>query len=237
MRRLVLSCLVVAAASQAAGCFITTEDDVGDEVGLITASWDFHTANGTRLDCPSGFDTAEVTVDSVNPGGDLVVDLYDCSDFAGTSEYFIDDYDVTIRITSPGGSNVYAESLTQAVDIVEVDGSVDEDFIDDGGRFVFDWKLVDAANPNTSLSCNAAGNPNAIEISSTLLGPNTLKTDKFDCSKGTGITAPLVEGNYTISVAALNQAGGPLGEAFSQDTTIEAPNGYTDLELITLPID
>jgi hypothetical protein len=232
MRSLILSSLVVAAASQAAGCFISSDGE-GD-VGLITAAWDFHTANGTRLDCPSGFDTAEVQVDSVT-GGDRVVDLYDCIDFEGTSEYFLDDYDVTIRITN-GGANVYAESLTQAVDIIDVDGEASEDFIDDGGRFQLDWKLVDAGT-NTKLTCNEAGNPNTIEISTTLLGPNTLETFKFDCSKGTGITAPLVEGDYTISLAALNAAGGTLGEPQSEDTVITAPNGYTDLGEIVLPIN
>ncbi|MEO8704026.1 MAG: hypothetical protein ABI867_28505 [Kofleriaceae bacterium] len=190
---------------------------------------------GTRLDCPTGFDTAEVTVQSATGGG-TVVDLYDCIDFEGTSDYELDDYDVTIAITSPGGVNEYAASLTQTVDIIDNDGTASEDFIDDGGRFVFDWKLVDAGT-NAALTCATAGNPDSIEISSTLSGPNTLKTDKFDCEDGSGITAPLVEGDYTISVAALNSAGGSLGEPSSEDTQILAPNGYTDLALVTLPID
>jgi hypothetical protein len=239
MRRLVLVCLVAVAASQAAGCIISSGDD-GDDVGdfgFITANWSFQEVGGATLGCPTGFQTAEVTATPVDgTPGPVVIDLYDCAAFTGRGDYDLGSYDVFITITDDASVNVYAESLTQTVDITVNDATVTETIIDDGGRFVFDWSLVDAAT-NAPLNCAEAGNPDAIEISSTLSGPNTLTTDQFECSDLTGLTDPLIAGSYVVSVAALNAAGGALGAPQNQNTTITAPNGLTDLGVFELPID
>ena len=144
MRRLVFVMMVACLATFATGCIISSDDD--GEVGRISADWSFHDSGGAALGCPGGFDTASVTADPTD-GGTPVVDLYDCVDLSGTQDYPINEYDVTIDITSRSGGTVYnVGALTQRVDIVPADATVQEDFIDDGGRFILDWVLVDATN-------------------------------------------------------------------------------------------
>jgi hypothetical protein len=231
--------LVALAASQAAGCIISSGDD-GDDVGdfgFITANWSFQEVGGATLGCPSGFQTAEVTATPVDgTPGPVVIDLYDCAAFSGRGDYDLGAYDVFITITDDASVTEYAKSLTQTVDITINDATVTERIIDDGGYFAFDWSLVDAVT-SAPLNCAEAGNPDAIEIASTLTGPNTLTTDLFECSDLSGLTAPLLAGSYVVSVSALNSAGGALGQPQNANSTISAPNRVTDLGVFELPID
>jgi len=234
MRRLVFVCLVALVATQAGGCIITSNgDDDGGDLGFITADWDFHTVSGTRLSCPPGFATVRVEA----RGPENVDDLYDCADFtSGAADYLIGDYDITIVVTNDAETTVYADSRTFAVDITNADGSVAEDFIDDGGRFVLDWDLRDAVT-NAPLDCVGAGNPAAIEVRSTISGTSSLDSDLFDCEDGFGITDPLIDENYVVSISANNSAGQALGPSTNINTTITAPNGYTDLGVVVIEID
>ena len=237
--------MVACIASLATGCIISSDDDdtPGDEVGSIRADWTFHTAAGGALGCPAGFDTAQVTAVAVDGrdcdpevlGSATCIDLYDCVDGTGTGDLLATDYNVTIDITD-GGNGVYGSSLTQAVDITVNDGVVDEDFIDDGGRLVAAWALVDAAT-NAPLTCATAGNPDAISFDVTLTGPNTLTTDLFECDDESGISDPLVAGQYVVSVSALNAQGAALGAPQNKNVTLGDQNDYQDLGTITLPID
>ncbi len=234
MRRLVFAMMVAGIATLATGCIISSSDDTppGDDTGFIDAAWSFHTAAGGSLNCPPGFDTAEVSAVPV-AGGTPVVDLYDCVAFQGSADYPLDQYDVTITVTTNGGGGVYAESLTQRVDLVPADANVSEDFIDDGGRAIFDWVLVDAGN--NPISCAAAG-ADKVSIINTLVNSTSAVEDTFPCGDGTGITAPIPEGTYTAALDALDGSGGALGSSSTTITNVDitAPNGYTDLGSVSI---
>ncbi len=228
MKRLILASLL---ASFATGCIITT-DGQSEEVGFINTSWNFHKADGTELGCPAGFNTAEVTAVS-REFGDAFVDLYSCNARSGSAPYPIGAYEVTIAITNNSGSEEYAHSLTQTLDIVVNDENFSEDFIADGGRVLFDWVLVDAAN-NDSLDCRTAGNPQSIHVDAT--SPNAMVSTSLACDDGFGVSNPLPAGTYTATFSALDAAGQPLGEPQTKNVALDDRNDYDDVGTISLPI-
>jgi len=228
MRRLTLVLMVAGIATLATGC--VTSSGGGDDTGFIRADWSFHNVAGAGLGCPGGFTTAAVTATPTG-GGTPIIDLYDCPNQTGNADYPLDQYDVDIDITSEGGGQVYASSLTQRVDIVSADATVAEDFIDDGGRLIFDWALVGVGNQ--PVSCADVG---AIQVGiDGSIGMNLLLSDELPCGDGTGISIPTVAGNYIMSISALDASGGLLGQATNeQNVVIDAPNGYTDLGVVTI---
>ena len=89
MKKLVLASLIALAASQAAGCIITSGDDTGSDA-FISATWQLRSeATNTQATCPPGFDTAALYNQPVdangNNAGPVIVDLFNCADGAGTS--------------------------------------------------------------------------------------------------------------------------------------------------------
>ena len=235
MRRLVFVMTVACLATLATGCIISSDDDdVVDDTGLITADWSFHNVTGAATGCPAGFDTASVTAEPTD-NSQPVVDLYDCVDMHGTADYPINAYDVTIDITSRSGGTVYnVGAPTQRVDIVPADATVQEDFIDDGGRFILDWVLVDATN--AQMTCAEAG-ATKIGLTGTLAGGGAPFDDDLPCTDGIGISLPAPSGAYTLAIQALNSAGAGLGQSTVKTgaaATIDEPNGYTDLGSVTI---
>src|SRR5262245_3342853 len=89
MKNLVLASLIALAASQAAGCIITSGDDTGEDAH-ISASWTLRSeASNSTAPCPPGYDTAALINQPVdangNPNGPEIVDLFDCARGNGTS--------------------------------------------------------------------------------------------------------------------------------------------------------
>ncbi|MBA3503910.1 MAG: hypothetical protein M4D80_40845 [Myxococcota bacterium] len=218
--------------------------------GLITANWSFkQLSTGGNLACPTGFNTTAVHVTPVNRFGDKtgteIIDLYNCSAMSGTADYDARLYSVFLEITTQTNSAKYADTPSAFVDITNVDKSITQTIIDDGGFFVFDFSLRDA-NGGAQLSCAEAGAGGGVEIVSTLNGTSSAKTDIFDCvtpgfrddGKGYATTAGLIAGDYTVSVAALNNADQSVGTAPAlTNKRISAPNKLTDLGSIQIPID
>ncbi len=246
MRSLIFVGMVALAATQTIACGGGGGGGTGDDVGLITANWSFKQLPNTPIaDCPPGFDTADVIATLLDANGnpstvpsDTFVDRYLCNDNTGTSDYPIGTYIVHVDIND-GASNPasYGQSLSAIVDITSTDQTVTVTLVDNGGYFQFDWDLVDAQT-NAPLTCATAGNPDAIEITSTLSGTTTAVADQFTCEDGTGVTGALLTGSYTISVAALNAAGQALGAPVNaSNKTIGDHNDVTDLGVITIPID
>jgi hypothetical protein len=232
--------MVALAATQVIACTASTADDVGDDTGLITANWSFKELPNTVIaDCPPGFETADVHATlldaSGNPTSTSFVDKYTCGDNTGTSDYPIGVYEVFVDINGTGGA--YGQSLSAIVDITAQDQTISVTLVDNGGYFQFDWDLVDAVT-NAPLTCATAGNPDSIEIASTLSGSTAAVSDKFDCEDGTGVTGAIIQGSYTISVAALNAANASLGTAPAESNKVIGDrNSVTDLGVITIPID
>ncbi|HEU0035782.1 MAG TPA: hypothetical protein VFQ53_34455 [Kofleriaceae bacterium] len=209
----------------------------GEDFGLITANWSFKdlATNTTITQCPPGTSSADVHAIRLDGAGnetsEVYIDKYNCNDLTGTSDYPIGTYKVFVDIVG------YGQSLSAIVDITAQDKTVTVTLVDDGGYFLFDWDLRDAAT-NAPLTCSEAGNPDSIEITSTLSGTTQAVADKFNCEDGSGVTGALLTGSYTISVAALNASNQALGapQNFS-DRLIGDHNDVTDLGVITLPID
>lgn len=227
MKTLLLASLI----APLTGCIITS-DGYTEEVGFIDTEWSFQSADGTALDCPVGFPTVEVTAVSTYDGF-AFIDLYNCNRKQASAPYPLGEYEVTIAITNNSGSAEYAHSLSRIVDIVAADAKVGEDFIDDGGRILFDWRLVDAET-NADLECRTAGNPEAIKV--TAASPEGVVTTELACADGFGVSAPLVAGAYNATFSAINKAGQPLGEPQTKAVALRDRNDYDDVGTITLPI-
>ncbi len=230
MRKVILAAVIAYAST---GC-------VSEDSGLITANWSFkELATGALLGCPAGFDTTAVhviPVDSVgNRIGSGTIDLYPCGSFSGTADYAPDRYEVFMEITTPTNSALYANTPSAIVDITARDASITQTIIDDGGFFYFDWALRGAAT-GTQLTCADALSTN-VDILVTLNGTMSGVSTKLPCTDGGGYTAGLIQGSYTVSVAALDSANRSIGTAPAlTNKVISAPNKITDLGLIMLPI-
>jgi hypothetical protein len=95
--------------------------------------------------------------------------------------------------------------------------------------------LVDAGNAQTT--CAAAG-ASKIGLTGTLAGGGGPFADDLPCTDGTGISLPAFEGNYTLTIQALNSAGAALGAGTTKtNVAIAAPNGYTDLGVVSVPFN
>jgi hypothetical protein len=228
--------LTLAACSTLTGCII--QDGYGyEEVGYIDSSWAFHNVAGDSLGCPAPFTHTAVTARSLS-GFRPIVDLYDCNARFAPAEYPLDVYDMDIVVSNLDSRNVYATSPLFRVDIIGFDAG-SADFIHDGGRIVFDWALVDATT-NMPMTCASAG-VDKIQITATTTEPGRANpTQTFDCND-TQInlteTNPVLAGDYTFTVVAIDVAGAPLGDAQNTTLTVVAPNGYAEGGVITLPIN
>ncbi|HSD89810.1 MAG TPA: hypothetical protein VLB44_19900 [Kofleriaceae bacterium] len=242
MKNLVLGSLIAIAASQAAGCIITSGDDGGANA-YITANWQIkHQASNTVITCPPTFDTAALYNQPVDAAGNnvgaVVVDLFDCAASTGTSAPLVPGlYLSWIEIANHDNTQVYAKSLSANVDITVQDKSFSAQILDDGGYFQLAWTLK-GESTNAPLSCAQAGAAGGVEaIGTDIANASNSASDQFDCEAHYGVTAGYVQGTYTVSVNALNAADVPISP--SQNLTnkiIQPKNMVTNLGTIEIPI-
>jgi hypothetical protein len=247
MKNVALYGLATALLSQAAGCVII-DDRGGGGGGLddarITARWQFKDeATQTVTGCPEGFNTVAMISFAVDDAGQRlgndVIDLFDCIDGVGTSaEMFPDVYESYIEVTNASGSQRYAQGVPAIVDIVEFDATLDTTILNDGGYFSMTWDLV-GADTNARLQCNQVDGLDSIDlISTSIASPDAAITDKFTCGDHFGVTGGLVQGTYTLSIAATTADAASLGTAPALvEKTIRDRNAITDLGHILIPID
>lgn len=250
MKNLVIGIVVALAASQAAGCVITSDDT--SDYATIGATWEIETYSGSVATCPPGFDTAalfNVAVDSngtplapcTGPGSvsdTCFVDLFNCSDRAGVSAPLPPRmYQTWLAITDSTGTNTYATSLSAYLDVRDIDLDFHTSIITDGGYFILDWDLEGAVS-GAPLTCAEAG-ATGVETVVTVSGG----TQMFDTGNGWacedyyGATPALPNGSYTVSVDAYNTAGA-LGVAPTYtNEVIQGPNGINDLGTAVIAID
>lgn len=224
--------------SQAAGCIITS----GEEDAVITANWSLkQKASGQIIPCPPTTTTASIYAQAVDtsfrPVGPPVIDLFDCNDnFGRTDPLPPDVYQVWVQLESEGGGNVYAKSLSQFIDVIDVDKSFTTEILNDGGYFQFDWDLVDAAN-NAPLTCSDAPEIANILAASMASATNFVDT-RFPCSDGTGVTDGMLAGQYTVEVDAEDSANRSLSPAPTTVTgTIRDKNQVTDLGTLVVRVN
>jgi hypothetical protein len=241
MKKLVLGSLIAVIASQTAGCIISS----GDGDAVITANWSLkQVATGQIIPCPPGTTTAAVysqPVDNANqPIGSPIIDLFDCDDNTGrTAPLPPDVYLSWVSLTSEGGANVFATSLSAFVDVVDSDKTFTTTILNDGGYFELDWDLVDAQT-NAPLACADISDLGGIGVVSTQVANMSMfKDHKFDCQDHHGITEGLLRGAYTVSVDAMNRANQSISPAPTVLTNrvIGEKNAVTDLGTVTVRVN
>lgn len=243
MKQLVLASLIAVAASQAAGCIITSGDDDGGESAFISATWQLRSeATGQTATCPPGFDTAALYNRPVDANGNFIgeayIDLFDCPAGAGTSAPLPPGLYLTwLEIANNNNTQVYAQSLSAYVDVTVSDKTFNTQILVDGGYFMFQWNLV-GEQSGAPLTCESAGlaggRPRGIQLQAFVANSTESSIDIFDCEDGYGVTAGYVEGAYDVNIDAVDPD--LVGSAAPIRATIEAPNKVTNLGTVTIPI-
>ena len=241
MKRIVLASLIALAASQAAGCIISSGDDDGENA-FISASWSLRSeATNATAPCPPGFDTAALYNQPVdangNNAGAVIIDLFTCAAGSGRSAPLPPmEYLTWVEIADHNNTSVYAKSLSAFVDVTLEDKTFNTQILVDGGYFQLSWQLQGGTS-NQPLTCAAANSKGVEAVGTDVSNPNNSNSDIFPCTDLRGITAGYTEGQYTISVAALNAADASIGTAPAlTNKVIQSPNKVTDLGMITIPI-
>ena len=202
------------------------------ETSALAVSWTFmNLLDATPTGCPGGFDAIVVESQPIASGGPIR-DLFDCEPNNVTVTLPPDRYRVHLDVTTTARDTSYAESLPQVVDLRVTDGVFATTILNDGGYFAAGWQLRDTNN--VPLTCAQVANLDHIEIqSSDGMG---VVTDIFNCSDGRGITGGLLEGDYLVTVIAVDANGVSLGEPLAQQHGIMGPNVVTDLSIVDVPI-
>jgi hypothetical protein len=251
MNKLILGSLVLAAASQAAGCIITTDD--GDDFAIVTAEWALKSSAGQTLSCPPGITVAAVYAQEVDTNyrrvGAPFVTTYDCTaNFGNTQPLPPSVYEMWVELTDSSGNMVYATSTSRNeaapterfpdgyfVDVVNVDKTFRTTLLSDGGYFQFDWDLRGPGN--APITCGGALEKVAI-LSTSVTNPNNSFDDRFFCDENFGLTGGLLQGAYTLEVSAINAAGQGLGpQTQLLNKQISSPNKVNDLGTVMVQVD
>ena len=245
MKNLVLSALLFAGLTQAAGCIIVADDTTtGSGTGDVSVSWALKSSDAAgniiSSTCPPGADTIQILAQR---GSDQpFTDKFLCSAPGGIADRLpVGQYAVWIQITDTQGVTKFAESAAQLVDIVE-DGTVpiSIDIFTDRAFFMASWHLT----RGTPTSCAAVGADKVSVLATVTGGVNGFDDDKTPCTAGEDgktilTTTPVPIGQtYTVVVAALNTVGESLGD--SQPLTnqpLEYGNKFQDLGDVEIPIN
>ena len=232
MNKLVLGSLV---AVFGVGCVAADEPN-------INATWSIQNVDGTNVGCPAGFDTAVVVAQEIDAGGNPIgtpfEDLYDCAAGAGHSAPLpASTYQTWVEITSHDQSQLYAQSLSAFVDIIDTDKTINVAILDDGGYFQLQWNLV-RTGTGAPVSCTEVDGIGA--LSTEVANSTNSADDKFTCTDGYGITGGFTAGTYTVSVDAFADGvgGGSLGPpTVLSNKVIQDRNRVTDLGTVTVNVD
>lgn len=255
MNKLTLLTVMTAMVSQAAGCIIhTTDRDPGGgggsggsgggvDVATISARWSLRNMiDGATTACPAGFDTVQLIALPIDDNGNAVadpsVDLFDCKSRTGISTDLVPDvYQVWLEVRSHDLAALYAQSLSQVLDVRQNDQSFSADILNDGGYFQLSWDLVGKAT-NRPIDCAQVAGINSIKaISTSVADARRAYDDLLVCEDHTAVTSGLLQGSYTVTIDAM--AGDrSLGKATTlTNKVIQGQNRVTDLGLIVIPID
>lgn len=239
MKNLIVGSLIALAASQAAGCIITSGDDSED--AFISANWSVHSlASDSNIPCPPTYDTAALYNQPINsngsPVGSPTIDLFDCAAQSGVSAALEPGlYLSWIEIANHDNTSVYAKSLSTEVDVIDSDKTFTAQILEDGGYFKLQWNLV-GAQSNNDVPCSEA--PGGVDVTATVSNSNESLSDVFDCEDHYGVTAGYPAASYTVSVSALDNADLAVGIAPDfVNKVIGERNQVTDLGTVDIPID
>lgn len=244
MKKLVLGSLVLATASQAAGCIITTDDN--PDYATISAEWSLKNIAGQTLTCPPGITTAAVYAQEVDPttytpiGAVPNPDKFDCAAGHGfTAPLPPAIYEVWVELVNDTNTMKYAISTSRNeaagtekfpdgyfVDVRDVDLPFKTTLYADGGYFQFDWAVRNAAG--APVPCEDAG-----LLWTSVTNPSYSADEHFFCDRNPGqfaLSGEILQGSYTLEISAVNEANqglGPPTELTNQ--MIGGANKVTDL--------
>lgn len=231
-----------ALASPLAACVIHV-DDRDTEIATIAARWSLRDmADGATTRCPSGFDTVQLFALPIDDQGTALgepnIDLFDCDAGTGASSDLAPDlYQVWIEVRSHDLSALYAQSLSQIMDVRLADQRFTTDVLNDGGYFQLSWDLVGAASKRPLGCSQVTGLDSVLAVSTSIIDPHRIYDDRRSCADHASVSEGLLHGDYTITIAAMagaQQVGAPI--TFTRQT-IAAQNRVTDLGAVTIPID
>jgi hypothetical protein len=251
MKRLILSALVLGAASQAAGCIIVSDDD---PVGDARVSWNLVSAdaNGNTIaaGCPVGADSAIVySLPEGAPAADAYIDKFNCADGAGTADLLPPGrYQTWVRLTSFDEVILHAESGSRLADVA--DGLVTPvafDIYVDHAFYLVDWTLSPTAGGQ--VACRDVVGEDGVSIVATHTGGSFIDTI-VDCESGEGgaiaTTDPIPSSigpggsQYTVAIALLNAQQQSIGDAptiaASPDRALNYGNEYQDLGTVDIVV-
>jgi hypothetical protein len=246
MNKLALA-TVMTLVSQAAGCIVETDRNHGGggggvEVATISARWSLRNMlDGATTACPGDFDTVRLIMqpidDNGDPVGDAAEDRFFCNDRSGVAtDLFPDVYQVWIEIVSHDLNKLYAQSLSQVLDVRKVDDAFSTEMLNDGGYFQIGWDLV-GKSTNRPVQCAQVPGLDTIKAVSTYVASATRAyDDSFVCDDHFAVSGGLFEGSYTIAIDALDGARS-VGQAAPLTANIEGQNRVTNVGTIAIPID
>lgn len=215
MTKASVGALIIAVATQATGCIITSDDS--DDFGTITATWQIKNVGGAPAPCPPGYNTAALYSQPVdangNDIGDATIDLFRCDDGIGVSAPLDPGlYQSWIEITNDNNTARFARSLSAYVDLTFEDKTFDVGIFVDGGYIQVDWNLARASNGKPML-CAEDPDITNIEIQASYGSPTDFFDRPYPCEDYTAITAGLVARTYTVVLQAIDALDQPLSEA------------------------
>ena len=250
MKNLVLSALVLAAVSQAAGCIIVSDDD---DTGNANVSWqllstDAADPNGADIPgaCPPGATRAVIYAQPAS-GGAPFEDRWLCNDLAGFAEALpADRYTVWVRLTDDAFTTRYAETASQIVD-VPAGGTVTVPTFPlyvDRAFYMVGWTLNGGG---AAARCADVPDENGVSITATDGGGGLWNVD-VDCEEGEApsqtVTEPIPSSlagpgaQYTVAVALLNAQNQSIGDAPaitpSPDRALNYGGEYQDLGIVDI---
>ncbi len=249
MKQLVLGMFVAAIASQAAGCIFVSDNDNdggGDGIGeeaVIRANWDFVSVAGTNTGCGPDVNTIAVITTEVNGidqpiAGTELTDLYDCVDGTGVTDP-LPPARILVYLEARFENTLQGQSLSEYLDITNLNVEQDFTFISDGGRFVFDYALV-GENTGAPLTC-AQADASDVGLLATVTGGVAATDDLFPCTgDGTGfeVSDPILAGSYTVVLDAVNANNEALGttSVTLSNVLVGDINSLVDLGAVDLDI-
>jgi len=254
MKNLVLSALVLAAVSQAAGCIIVSDDE---DTGNANVSWQllttgFSDPNATPVPatCPEGATRAVIYAQPAS-GGAPFEDRWLCSDLSGFAEKLpADRYTMWVRLTDESFTTRYAETLSQIVD-VPAGGTVNVPAFDlyvDRAFYQVGWNLRPAGGP--AVNCSQIDGENGVNIQA-IDGGGAYWQVQVDCEEGLApnqtisVATPSSIANggaqYSVLIDLLNAQNTPIGSAPeitpSPDRALNYGNEIQDLGIVDITVN
>lgn len=236
MKNLVLSALVAAVASQAAGCIIIADDNT-DPVptgNRIAATWNYKVVGVTQASCPAGADGVRLIVQSLTTQAKDVV-LFKCTDKI-LIDYFPDDnYRIWVELTL--NNQPYAQSLAVEQQLVGQGTDLTFDIHEDRGYFLGSWSLK-GKTTNAQLTCAQVPLLANVALDSLKQGTtNNFVNTLLPCGPYSGFSKATEAGRHTVTFAGVDSGGAALSDSVNlASQEILDRNRATTLGSVILPM-